>query len=119
MIILNLIYDVSIKHMLEDREIAIEFFTIVLEEHVIDLEYLTQEYTLNRELNKIKKSKRQPFPMTLRRLDFRVKIKKSNGDHEMIHLEVQQAYYHDFYDRMQNYISDCYKRLANLFKKDG
>lgn len=64
MIILNPIYDVAFKYLMEDTEIAREMLSVIINENIISLKALAQEQTIDsKEVGKDKDRKKLDIPL--------------------------------------------------------
>ena len=100
--IANPIYDVVFKYMMEDNEVAKLFISTIIDEEIIELDFLPQEHTINLE----KKS------LTVYRLDFKATIKTKTGQ-KIVVIEVQKAKFPTDIIRFRRYLGEQYTNPEN------
>lgn len=109
MLIVNPIYDVAFKYLMEDTEIAKGLIGKIIGEEIESLELHPQELT----------SQSEELAILILRLDFRAIIKKKNGEHQMILIELQKAKMYDDLLRFRTYLGENYKRKITIKNKNG
>jgi len=112
MYIANPIYDVVFKYLMEDAKIAKLMISSIISEEVLELDFLSQEFTGEFENKKTKSKKtdseanlKQRLGLTVYRLDFSAKIKTSEGEKQVI-IELQKAKFPTDIMRFRKYLGD-------------
>jgi hypothetical protein len=113
--ILNPIYDVVFKYLMEDNKIAKLFLSALIEEDIVELEFLPQEYQadfdgLQTQSNKKEKTISWRTGLTVYRIDFSAKIKQTDGSEKLIIIEVQKSRLSSDLMRFRNYIGHQYAK---------
>ena len=100
--IANPIYDVVFKYMMEDNEVAKLLISTIIDQNIIQLEFMPQEHTIDLE----KKS------LTVYRLDFKATI-KTKTDKKIVVIEVQKAKFASDITRFRRYLGEQYLSKEN------
>lgn len=113
--ILNPIYDVVFKYLMEDKKIAKLFLSALIEEEIVELEFLPQEYQadfdgLQTQNNKKEKTIALQTGLTVCRIDFSAKIKQPDGTQKLTIIEVQKSRLSSDLMRFRNYIGHQYAK---------
>ena len=104
MYIANPIYDVVFKYMMEDNRVAKKFISAIIDEKVIELNFLPQEHVLSIE------PERRNY--TVYHLDFSAKIETETG-HRSVIIEVQKALLPTDIMRFRRYLGGQYQDPSN------
>ena len=99
--IANPIYDVVFKYLMEDNEIAKLIIGTIIEEEIVELEFLPQETTVYLETLDRRS-------LTVYRLDFSAKIKLPEGGHKQILIEIQKTKISTDIMRFRQYMAEVY-----------
>jgi hypothetical protein len=112
MYIANPIYDVVFKYLMEDAKIAKLMIASIINEDVLELDFLSQEFTGEFENKKTKSKKakaeenlKQRLGLTVYRLEFSAKIKTPEGEKQVI-IELQKAKFPTDIMRFRKYLGD-------------
>ena len=105
MYIANPIYDVVFKYLMEDRHVAILMLSTILDEDIVDLDFLPQENTIILEQRSL----------TVYRLDFSAKIKKPDNSYKHVIIEIQKAKFATDIMRFRRYLGDQYQKKDNAY----
>lgn len=112
MYIANPIYDVVFKYLMEDAKIAKLMIASIINEEVVELDFLSQEFTGEFENKKTKSKKtkaeenlKQRLGLTVYRFDFSAKIKTPEGEKQVI-IELQKAKFPTDIMRFRKYLGD-------------
>ncbi len=114
MIIANPIYDSVFKYLLEDLNVAMLMLSAIIEEEIIHLEVRPQEMIAEIEGAVPGRSKQTGFPFVIYRLDFAAKIKKSNGEEEILLLELQKVHLLTDIFRFRKYLGEQLASKSNM-----
>ena len=115
--IANPIYDVVFKYLMEDQESAKLLLSKILQEEVVELDFLPQESTIQLDENVIEElpksvkeelHKEGKLNVYLQRLDFTANIKTQEGELKKVLIEVQKAKYLAQIERFRRYIGNAY-----------
>jgi len=104
MIIVNPIYDVAFKRMMEDNEVATFFIASLLQENVVSLESKQHECFY----------KDQPADLPVVCLDFFARIRKENRRKSVSWVKIIKARTIPDCDRFMRYLCDLYNRNIAL-----
>jgi hypothetical protein len=113
--IVNPIYDVAFKYMLEDNQITIDFLSAITGKEIISVDVQTQEFADANATNGLR----------LFRIDFKAVIKNPSGDLETVLLELQKSKNGFEVERFESYLGLNYLRQnvvlndAKVAKKVG
>ena len=105
MYIANPIYDVVFKYLMEDRHVAILMLSTILDEEIVDLDFLPQENTVMLDQRSL----------TVYRLDFSAKIKKPDNSYKHVIIEIQKAKFATDIMRFRRYLGDQYQKKENAY----
>lgn len=100
MLILNPIYDVAFKYLLEDLEIAKGLLSKIIGEEITDLSVRPQETTTTSER----------FLITILRLDFKAVIRTQSGGQKKILIELQKGKFPNDIMRFRKYLGENYRK---------
>ncbi len=116
MLIANPIYDVVFKYLFEDNKIAKIFISAIIGEEIIDLDFQPQEHTttIDSSLNV-----RGKHSFTVYRLDFKAKIKQSDGSYKLVIIEIQKAKMTIDILRFRKYLGEQYSNPENIYEING
>ncbi|MDM8531217.1 hypothetical protein QUF63_08590 [Anaerolineales bacterium HSG25] len=106
--IANPIYDVVFKYLMEDNEIAKLIIGTIIEEEIVELEFLPQETTVYLETLDRRS-------LTIYRLDFSAKIKLPEGGHKQVLIEIQKAKISTDIMRFRQYMGEQYQDKNNTY----
>ncbi|MDM8519442.1 hypothetical protein QUF64_05290, partial [Anaerolineales bacterium HSG6] len=106
--IANPIYDVVFKYLMEDNEIAKLIIGTIIEEEIVELEFLPQETTVYLETLDRR-------ALTIYRLDFSAKIKLPEGGHKQVLIEIQKAKISTDIMRFRQYMGEQYQDKNNTY----
>ncbi len=107
--VINPIYDVAFKYLLEDREIARKLIAKIIGEEVERLEMQPQEFT----------SQVEKFGILILRLDFKATIKTAAGEYKTVLIELQKAKMYEDLMRFRRYIAENYRKEVDVLKDNG
>ncbi|MBR6188837.1 MAG: hypothetical protein IKQ59_07780 [Prevotella sp.] len=99
----NPIYDTVFKYLLEDERITRTILSALLKEEVIEVETKRDEYSNIGRDN-----------LSVFRIDFGAKIKKSNGDIQLILIELQKTWLETETLRFRQYLGAQYANKNNM-----
>jgi len=102
--IANPIYDVVLKYLLRNKELAILILSTILEEEIITLDFLPQETAMALENRSF----------TIYRLDFPARIKTRDGVVKQVVIEIQKAKFAADIMRFCRYLGERYKQGFTL-----
>ncbi len=100
----NPIYDVVFKYLLEDTRVAKLLLSALLELEVLDVELKPQEYSTGIETKK---------SFTVYRIDFKARIKDSEGKEQIVLIELQKAKLSTDVMRFRRYLGMQYAHQNN------
>lgn len=110
--IANPIYDVVFKYLMEDKEAAKLLLSSIIQEQVIELDFLPQEYAI----------KMHHDSLTVFRMDFSAKIKIEDDKYKEVIIELQKAKFASDIMRFRRYLGKQYANKNNVYyaenKKD-
>jgi hypothetical protein len=92
--ILNPIYDVVFKYMMEDNKVAKLFLSVLIGQEILELKFLPQELIADfqGDISKIPDSSIQlASGLTIYRMDFSARIRTENNEEKLIIIEVQKS----------------------------
>ena len=123
-IIANPIYDTVFKNMMTTREgtnkeVASYFVGTILDEEIIDIELLPQEYTYYSKSKRKKKGENEVDILTLIRLDFVATIHTKSGRHKKVLIEIQKSKKPTDLLRFRTYLGEQYKRMDTVKVKNN
>ncbi|MDZ7879301.1 MAG: hypothetical protein U5L45_16590 [Saprospiraceae bacterium] len=98
--IVNPIYDVAFKYLMEDNQIAIDFLSAILDKEIVSVEVQTQEFVDTSASNGLR----------LFRIDFKAVIRSPIGDLETVLLELQKSKNGLEVERFESYLGLNYLR---------
>ncbi len=107
MFIANPIYDSVFKYLMEDLEVAKRLISIIIDEQILDLEVLPQEFS----------TFYQKIGVNILRLDFKAIIKTKEGDAKKVLIELQKSKNVLDIRRFRRYLGDNYMRTDALAGK--
>lgn len=110
MLIINPIYDVSFKYLLEDAEIARELLSLLLGEEIESLTVFSQETTAESEDGK---------SIKIFRLDFRAIVKIVSDEYKKVLIEIQKAKREKDVLRFRRYLGLNYRVTDEVNQQDG
>ena len=103
--IVNPIYDVVFRHLMENNEIAKLIISTITGEEIVALDFLPQEGSF--------RTGERSF--TVYRLDFSAKIKKTDGSAQQVVIEIQKAKFAADIMRFRRYLGSQYQKKDNTF----
>jgi len=92
--ILNPIYDVVFKYMMEDNKVAKLFLSVLIGQEILELKFLPQELIADfqGDISKIPDASIQlASGLTIYRMDFSARIRTENNEEKLIIIEVQKS----------------------------
>ena len=107
--ILNPLYDVVFRYMMDDQRVARLVLTAILGEEVIDLAFQSTEQSL-----KIGEAQ-----ITVTRMDFRARIRQADGKEKMVLIELQKAKLYQQIGRFRRYLGQQYQRHPRTEEPDA
>ena len=111
MLIANPTYDAIFKYLMEDMRIAKGLISRIIEEEIIELSHAPQEETqLKLKLNL--------ESIGVNHQDYVAIIKKENGEHEKIAIEVQKSTIQPKIDAFRNYVAEKYRKYSTIDGKE-
>jgi len=102
--IINPIYDVAFKYLLEDLDIAKKLISKIIDEEIISLVVQPQEIATESE----------HIGILILRLDFKATIQTENGKHKTILIELQKAKMYDDLMRFRRYLGKNYSKQVEI-----
>jgi hypothetical protein len=107
--IVNPIYDVVFKLMMQDLRIAKFFISTIIDENIEEIEPCPQEKVYTSET----------LGLSVLRFDYSAKVKTGTGAYKTILIEVQKS--QDSVDlmRFRNYLAEQYKKEETIIERDG
>jgi len=114
--IANPIYDTVFKYMMSDSKVAKTFLSAIIGEKIVELDFISTEYTLKTGVDKsqIDKTLEQ---IVICRFDFAAKIETENGDYKTIIIELQKAKLATDIMRFKRYLGRMYQNAENTSDK--
>ncbi len=125
-IIANPIFDSVFKRLMEDKRIAKYFIETLINEEIIELSVMPQEYSIVKELKeldsnisdekieelkeKLRVQNQDVIGLTTFRMDFVATIKLPDGEHKKVIIEIQKALTATTVGRFRRYIGEQYKK---------
>ncbi len=107
--VINPIYDIAFKYLLEDTEIARKLIAKIIGEEIERLEVQPQEVTHQLER----------FGILIMRLDFKATIKTATGEYKTVLIELQKAKMYDDLMRFRRYVAESYRKKVAVLKDSG
>jgi len=107
--IINPIYDVAFKYLMEDLDIARGLIGEIIGEEITQLVAHPQE-TL---------AKSKKYSILILRLDFKATIRTKDGTHKTILIELQKAKMYDDLMRFRRYLGENYSKQVSVVTDDG
>ena len=104
--IINPLYDLAFKYLMQNERYAKRVLSIILETEVYDVRLEQQETILNEEERKLQ----------LFRLDFRATLKDENGITRTVLIELQKSKYSTDIERFRNYLGMTYLSKYPTYK---
>ena len=102
--IINPIYDVAFKYLMEDTEIARKLIGKIIGEDIKSLASQPQEIT----------GKSEKFGILIFRLDFKATILTESGEYKTVLIELQKAKMYDDLLRFRNYLAENYRKKVDV-----
>jgi len=102
--IINPIYDVAFKYLLEDLDIARNLISKIIGEEIVSLLVKQQEIATESE----------HIGILILRLDFKATIQTQDGDHKTILIELQKAKMYDDLMRFRRYLGENYSKQVEI-----
>ena len=106
--IANPIYDVVFKYLMDDSKIAKLLLSTIIEEEIIELNFLPQENIAN-VTKPSERRKRGKIVFTVYKLDFSATIKTDTG-YKHVLIEIQKAKYATDLMRFRKYLGEQYQK---------
>lgn len=107
--IINPIYDVAFKYLMEDMEIARSLIGEIIGEDIHSLVFQPQEMS----------SKSKKYSILIFRLDFKATIQTSEGTYKTVLIELQKAKVYDDLMRFRRYLGENYSKQVEFTKANG
>lgn len=107
--IINPIYDVAFKYLMEDLDIARGLISKIIGEEITDLVMHPQEM----------QTKSKKYSLLILRLDFKATIKTKNGQYQTILIELQKAKEYDDLVRFRRYLGENYSKQVQVVTANG
>jgi Trp operon repressor len=107
--IVNPIYDVAFKYMMEDNQIAIDILSAILDKEIVSVEVQAQEFVDVDKANGLR----------LFRIDFKAVIKNPSGELETVLLEIQKSRKGFEVERFEAYLGLNYLKQNIILNEDG
>lgn len=107
--IINPIYDVAFKYLMEDVEIARKLIGEIIGEKIHKLTVQPQEFT----------SKLAKHGILIFRLDFKATIQSSTGEYKTVLIELQKAKMYDDLIRFRRYLGENYSNKVEIETSEG
>ncbi len=109
MYVINPIYDVAFKYLLEDTDIARKLIGKIIGEEIERLEVQPQEFT----------SQMEKYGILIFRLDFKATIKLASGEFKTVLIELQKAKMYDDLMRFRRYLAENYRKEVAVLQDNG
>ncbi len=106
--IVNPLYDLAFKYLMQEKKYAKLFISLIIEKEIEDLE-LTQQETI------IKDDKRN---LKLFRLDFKAVVKDENGKKSTVLIELQKSKTYTDILRFRSYLGSVYYKHEKKYEND-
>jgi hypothetical protein len=106
--IINPIYDVAFKYMMEDNQVAIDFLSAILDKEIISVEVQSQEFANVTEAEGLR----------LFRIDFKAIIRNPSGELETVLLEIQKSKKGFEVERFETYLGLNYLKQNIVLNED-
>jgi hypothetical protein len=111
MIIANPIYDIVFKYLMEDMEIAKGLLAAILKEEIVSIEVKAQESSAEVVTHGV--------PLAIIRFDFKAVIRKKDGEHVKVLIELQKARHLLDIMRFRGYLGDNYSKEDTIIDEQG
>ena len=111
MLVANPTYDAIFKYLMEDMRIAKGLISRIIEEEILELTHAPQEETQI-------KLKLNLESIGVNHQDYVAIIKKKNGEHEKIAIEVQKSTIQPKIDAFRNYVAEKYRKYSTIDGKE-
>ena len=98
--ILNALYDVVFRYMMDDKRVARLVLTAITGENIIDLDFSSTEQSL-----KIGEAE-----ITVTRMDFQARIRQADNTEKLVLIELQKARLYRQIGRFRRYLGQQYQR---------
>jgi len=106
--IINPLYDIAFKYLMDNEQIAKIVISIILDKNVIALQSKPQETPILTEGN-----------ITIPRYDFKAIIQNQNGEHQTILIELQKYKNQYPIDRFREYLGNNYIKQETIIDAEG
>ena len=129
-VIANPIFDSVFKRLMEDKRIAKYFIETLINEEIVELSVMPQEYSLVKELRdldssitderieeikeKLKAQNQDIIGLTTFRMDFVATIKLPDGTNKKVIIEIQKALTATTVGRFRRYLGEQYKKQDEI-----
>lgn len=129
-VIANPIFDSVFKRLMEDKRIAKYFIETLINEEIVELSVMPQEYSLVKELRdldssitderieeikeKLKAQNQDVIGLTTFRMDFVATIKLPDGTNKKVIIEIQKALTATTVGRFRRYLGEQYKKQDEI-----
>ena len=129
-VIANPIFDSVFKRLMEDKRIAKYFIETLINEEIVELSVMPQEYSLVKELRdldstitderieeikvKLKAQNQDVIGLTTFRMDFVATIKLPDGTDKKVIIEIQKALTATTVGRFRRYLGEQYKKQDEI-----
>ena len=107
--IINPIYDVAFKYMMEDNQIAIDILSAILDKAIVSVEVQAQEFVDVDKVNGLR----------LFRIDFKAVIRNPSGELETVLLEIQKSRKGFEVERFESYLGLNYLKQNTILNENG
>lgn len=107
--IINPIYDVAFKYLMEDTEIARKLIGQIIGEEIKSLIVQPQELT----------GQLEKYGILIFRLDFKATIQSKSGEYKTVLIELQKAKMYDDLLRFRRYLGENYRKKVEIETKKG
>ncbi len=104
--IANAIYDIVFKYLMEDERVAKLLLSALLKMEVESLEFQPQEYI----------SDAKASTLLIFRIDFKAKVRLSNGESKVVLIELQKAKFPSDILRFRRYLGEQYSLKHNIIE---
>jgi hypothetical protein len=119
--ILNPLYDVVFKYLMEDNKVAKLLLSALIGQEILELVFLPQELLADFDFEEAKK-RQQSNPsiqlssgLTVYRIDFTAKIKSESGEEKLIIIEVQKSKLTNDMLRFRTYLGSQYAKREYFY----
>ncbi|MCS6794370.1 MAG: hypothetical protein NZ516_00270, partial [Raineya sp.] len=114
--ILNPLYDVVFKYLMEDNKVAKLLLSALIGQEILELVFLPQEFLADFDFEQVKRRQEEnpsiqfTSGLTVYRIDFSAKIRTQTGEEKIIIIEVQKSKLTSDMMRFRAYLGSQYAK---------